>query len=154
MNAIVELLFYLNNGFQLLGVILTGFRTTLVFENCPNMSREHSYYPGKDKYIAVEAMISFILLTLSFILAITANKILTEAEAGRKNISLVLLNISQLLIGIVIIFNIAVAVFNYQRNLYPSEYFYVLNISTISYYIIIVAMFQSLLLSALKRMKC
>ena len=146
--VIIEALSYFNDGFQTLGLILIGFKIVFAFLFTPTLTSTSSiaFSISDLRYVASEAIISVILLTINLIFAITATQLLKRAEPARKYVALLLLGISQLLIGLVIILNIAAAVIERQITpLQPANYF-VLNIVTILYYLLIVVLSQGVLM--------
>ena len=149
LQVIVEVLTNLNIGFQIMGVILIGFKIILAFGTLNFLN------PNSDsqlRFLASEGIISIILISLNLVLAIiAANKLISNSV--RKYAALILLGISQLIICIVVIFSIAGAVvtnqlYNPPNSFVPPNYFYVLNIVIILYYSFFVFLSQSLLMGA------
>ena len=153
-SAVIEVLTNINVSLQLLGGVLIGFKMIAAFNFVVNLDRLN--LDSEKRLVISEGMISVILLTISLILPLLAANFLMKGKSMRKCIALILLGISQVTIGIVVIFDIAAAAVNSETEslfaysvtfvLFFYASLYVLNILTIFYYSLIVFPSQCVLM--------
>ena len=148
-SAVIEVLTNINVSLQLLGGVLIGFKMIATYQLIAFLIT----LKARLFILVLEGMFGVILLSINLILALIAYNLLMRGKAVRRCAALILLGISQVLVGIVVISNIAAAVYNGKmarfdapkENSYEVDY-HVFYIVTSFYYFFTVFLSQSVLM--------